>query len=278
MVDNMSLQQARDCVNILLMNLNGEEGSLNLQSVATVESASPFRAAPNLLTLLRIFLVPFLMIAVIQRHFALAFGLFLMAAATDAMDGLLARLLRQRTRLGQYLDPIADKLMLSSLFLVFTSMGILEPYIAVIVFGRDIGMLLTAWILYNLTDVRDFHPTFLGKANSFSQVVAVGAVLLSLIPGEAWGVSGQNWIAEIRALALDMTILLTVASGFHYALVASRRIGAAVQEHTGASPAGVQTPDARPAVPGGSLSKHLRPGQKTPSATTKNPVRSGSVH
>jgi cardiolipin synthase len=174
--------------------------------------------------MLRICLVPLLVMAVLQRRFPLAFGIFLIAAVTDAMDGLLARMLRQHTRLGQYLDPIADKLLLSSLFLVFTSMGILEPYIAVIVFGRDIGMLLVAGILYKTTSVRDFHPTFLGKANSFSQVVAVGVVLLSLIPDQPWGMAG---IATARAVALNTTILLTVASGFHYALVASKRIGLA---------------------------------------------------
>ena len=174
--------------------------------------------APNLLTLLRIFLAPFLVIAVMERRFALAFALFLIAACTDAMDGLLARWLRQRTMLGQYLDPVADKLLLSSLFLVFTRMGILEPRVAILVFGRDIGMLLTAVILYATTDLRDFHPSLLGKANSFSQVVAIGVVLLSLI-------YQQPWVTTARVAMLDAVIFLTVTSGFHYAWVASQRIG-----------------------------------------------------
>jgi cardiolipin synthase len=106
-------------------------------------------------------------------------------------------------------------------------MGILEPYIAVIVFGRDIGMLLTAWIVYNLTNVRDFRPTLLGKANSFSQVVSIGVVLLSLIPDQAWESWGQEWILVARSFTMNTTLLLTVASGFHYALVASKRIGIA---------------------------------------------------
>jgi cardiolipin synthase len=174
--------------------------------------------APNLLTLLRIFLAPFLVIAVLERRFELAFLLFLVAASTDAMDGLLARWLSQRTMLGQYLDPVADKLMLSSLFLVLTRMGILEPRVAILVFGRDIGMLLTAVVLYATTNLRDFHPSLLGKANSLSQVMAVGVVLLDLI-------YQRPWVDLTRDVMIDATILLTIISGFHYAWVASKRIG-----------------------------------------------------
>ena len=174
--------------------------------------------APNLLTLLRILVAPLLVIAVLEHRFEAAFVLFVMAASTDAMDGLLARWLRQRTMLGQYLDPVADKLLLSSLFLVLTWMGILDPRVAVLVFGRDIGMMLTAVILYTTTPLRDFHPSLMGKANSFSQVVAIGVVLLDLI-------YQRPWVDTARTAMLDATIFLTVASGFHYAWVASKRIG-----------------------------------------------------
>ena len=200
------------------MSTGREAADLNLSGITPV---NPLLAAPNLLTMVRIALTPFLVITVLEHRFALAFGLFLVAAITDAMDGTLARILRQRTRLGQYLDPIADKVMLSSLFLVLTWMGVLEPRIAAVVFGRDIGMLLVAWILYNTTSLRDFHPTFLGKANSFSQVVAIGFVLLSQTPDQAWA---QPWVNEGRTISLNVTMILTVASGFHYAMVASRRL------------------------------------------------------
>jgi cardiolipin synthase len=195
-------------------NLSG----LNLAPVVGASRRNPLRMAPNLLTLLRIFLVPFLIVAVLERRFELAFALFLVAAFTDALDGLLARWLSQRTMLGQYLDPVADKLMLSSLFLVLTWMRILEPRVAILVFGRDIGMLLTAVILYATTNLRDFHPSLLGKANSFSQVMAIGLVLLDLI-------YTRPWVNTARVVMLDATIFLTVASGFHYAWVASQRIG-----------------------------------------------------
>jgi cardiolipin synthase len=196
-----------------------------LRASPKAQRGNPLRTAPNVLTLLRIFLAPFLVIAVLERRFVPAFVLFLMAAGTDAMDGLLARWLRQRTMLGQYLDPVADKLLLSSLFLVLTYMGILEPRVAVLVFGRDLGMLLTAVILYATTDLRDFHPSLLGKANSFSQVLAIGVVLLSLI-------DPQPWVTSARIAMLDATIALTVLSGFHYAWVASQRIGLVTPSET----------------------------------------------
>jgi len=200
------------------MSTGPDVTGLNIHPLAHAQRGNPLRMAPNLLTLLRIVLAPFLVVAVIQRRFELAFALFLMAACTDAMDGLLARWLRQRTMLGQYLDPVADKLLLSSLFLVLTRMGILEPRVTVVVFGRDIGMLITAAILYRITNLRDFHPSLLGKANSFSQVVTIGVVLLNLI-------YQQPWVTTARVAMLDATIFLTVASGFHYAWVASQRLG-----------------------------------------------------
>ncbi len=200
------------------MSTSSNISGLNLPAVAHASRRNPLRMAPNLLTLLRIFLVPILIVAVLERRFQVAFALFLVAAFTDAMDGLLARWLSQHTMLGQYLDPVADKLMLSSLFLVLTWMGILEPRVAILVFGRDIGMLLTAVILYATANLRDFHPSLLGKANSFSQVLAIGMVLLDLI-------YARSWVLTAREAMLDATMILTVASGFHYAWVASQRIG-----------------------------------------------------
>ncbi len=143
----------------------------------------------------------------------------MIAACTDIMDGMVARWLKQGTVLGQYLDPAADKLLLSSLFIVLTVMKILDPKIALVVFGRDLGMSLSAAIIYGLVKLKDFRPTRLGKANSFSQVVAIGLVLLSLV-------NARPFILALRQGALDATIFLTVVSGFHYAWVVSQRIDA----------------------------------------------------
>jgi cardiolipin synthase len=205
----------------LVMSTGPDVTSLNMHGIsagAGMRRVNSLRSAPNLLTMLRIFLAPVLVVSVLERRFVYAFALFMMAAFTDAIDGTLARWLRQRTMLGQYLDPIADKLMLSSLFLVLTFEGLMDPSVTVLVFGRDIGMTLTAVILYYTVGLRDFRPSLLGKANSVSQVLAVGSVLLSQI-------NHDPWVSLTREVMLDATMALTVLTGFHYALVASKRIG-----------------------------------------------------
>ena len=124
---------------------------------------SQFRAAPNLLTLMRLFIIPFLVIAILDGHDRTAFGLFLLAGVSDALDGLLARMLKQKTTLGQYLDPIADKLLLSTLFVVLTHVGLIPLYVTVLVFSRDVGILLISTLLYMTNTLRDFRPSLFGK-------------------------------------------------------------------------------------------------------------------
>ena len=195
--------------------------------------ANPFRTAPNLLTLLRICLAPFLVAAIFGNHYALGFGLFVAAGLTDALDGALARTLKQRSMFGQYLDPVADKLLLSTLFLVLMHQGLIPTTVTVLVFGRDVGILLVAAILYAAAGRREFHPSIFGKANTLSQICAVAAVLLHQL-------TPALWVADFRAVALDATMVLTVASGLHYAWVASRRSGAAA---VSAAPARQNGPD-----------------------------------
>ena len=139
---------------------------------------NPLRSAPNLLTLMRICMAPFLVAAILEGHFLLSFILFVAAGLTDALDGLLARLLKQRSMLGQYLDPVADKLLLSTLFLVLFYKGLMPGTVTVLVFGRDVGILLVSAILYAAVGRREFHPSIFGKANTLAQISAVAAVLL----------------------------------------------------------------------------------------------------
>jgi cardiolipin synthase len=183
-----------------------------------------YRTAPNLLTLMRICLAPFLVAAILERHFALSFGLFVAAGLTDALDGLLARYLKQRSMLGEYLDPVADKLLLSTLFLVLTHMGLIPMRVTVLVFGRDVGILVVAAILYAATGRRDFGPSLIGKANTLVQVAAVAAVLLQAMLLDHY--ASVRWVAVFEAWALYATMALTVASGLQYAWIAARRVGA----------------------------------------------------
>jgi cardiolipin synthase (CMP-forming) len=181
---------------------------------------NPLRNAPNLLTVMRICLAPFLVAAILENRFGLSFALFIAAGLTDALDGVLARVLKQRTILGQYLDPVADKLLLSTLFLVLMYKGLMPTTVTILVFGRDVGILLVAAVLYAVAGRREFGPSIFGKANTVAQVMAVAVVLLHQL-------TTVKWVVILRLVALDATVGLTVASGLHYAwIIASHRSSA----------------------------------------------------
>jgi cardiolipin synthase (CMP-forming) len=150
----------------------------------------------------------------------LGFILFVAAGLTDALDGTLARVLKQRSMLGHYLDPVADKLLLSTLFLVLLHKGLMPVTVTVLVFGRDVIILLVAALLYAAVGRREFHPSIFGKANTLAQIAAVAAVILHQL-------TAAYWVVMFRKVALDATVALTVASGLHYAWLVSRRPGAA---------------------------------------------------
>jgi cardiolipin synthase len=186
----------------------------------SIPRQNPLRTMPNLLTIARICLAPFLVTAILERRFGLSFILFVAAGFTDALDGTLARILKQRSMLGQYLDPVADKLLLSTLFVVLTHLGLIPARITVLVFGRDLGILVVAALLYAAVGRREFAPSIFGKANTVAQVTAVSVVLLQQV-------YPAHWVLWLRPVALDATIILTVASGLHYAWLVTRRSGPA---------------------------------------------------
>jgi cardiolipin synthase len=186
---------------------------------------NPLRTMPNLLTVSRICLAPFLISAILERRFQLSFVLFVVAGLTDALDGGLARILKQRTILGQYLDPVADKLLLSTLFLVLTHMNLIPTRVTILVFSRDLGILVVAALLYAAVGRREFKPSFFGKASTVAQIFAVGLVLLLQF-------DSARWVLLSRSFSLDATVVLTVASGLHYAWTVTRRSGS----HSGAAP------------------------------------------
>jgi cardiolipin synthase (CMP-forming) len=186
---------------------------------------NPFRTAPNLLTLLRICLAPFLVAAILENRFELSFILFLGAGLTDVLDGILARVLQQRTMLGQYLDPVADKLLLSTLFVVLLYKGLMPTEVTVMVLGRDVGILFVSAILYAAAGRREFQPSVFGKANTLAQVTAVAVVLLHQL-------TQAPWVVILRQFALYATMLFTVVSGLHYAWIAAGRPGARVANGT----------------------------------------------
>jgi cardiolipin synthase len=178
---------------------------------------SQFRAAPNLLTLMRLFIIPFLLIEILDGHYGIAFALFMLAGISDALDGLLARWLSQKTTLGQYLDPIADKLLLSSLFVVLTHVGMIPLYVTVLVFSRDVGILLISTLLFVTGTLRDFRPSVFGKLNTFVQIVALIAVLCQKL-----FVSPE--LATFRDILVRAIAVLAPLSAAQYAWIVVRRM------------------------------------------------------
>ena len=177
------------------------------------------RAAPNLLTLLRLFILPFLVIEILDNNFPVAFALFLVAGLTDGLDGLLARWLSQRTTLGQYMDPIADKLLLSTLFVVLTHATLIPRYVTVLVFSRDLGILLISMLLFATGTMRDFRPSLLGKGNTLIQILGVVSVLLERL----WP---APWLSMIAGGLLRVIAVLAPVSAAQYAWIVFRRINA----------------------------------------------------
>ena len=134
---------------------------------------SQLLTAPNQITLLRLIFIPFVIITIVDGNWPWALGLLIAAGLSDALDGLLARALHQQTLLGQYLDPLADKLLLSSLFLVLSFVKKIPWKYTVLVFSRDVCIVATAVVLYATVGFRDFRPSIFGKINTFCQIAAV---------------------------------------------------------------------------------------------------------
>ena len=169
------------------------------------------RSAPNLLTLARLIFIPFIVIAVLDDHYFWALTLFIVAGITDGLDGLLARLLKQKTLLGQYLDPIADKLLLSTMFLVLSTMHKIRWTVTVLVFSRDIIIVIVCTLLYVTGALKIFRPSWFGKANTVAQIATVPVVMLHQM-------SDSRWIADLTNVGIWATVGLTIVSGVHYVL------------------------------------------------------------
>jgi len=186
---------------------------------------SELLTAPNQLTLLRMIFVPFIVIHLVSGRYLWALVVFVIAGFSDGLDGLLARMLHQQTVLGQYLDPIADKLLLSTMFLVLSILHKIPWKYTVLVFSRDISILAASAVLFAIAGLRNFSPSIFGKANTFSQICAVFFVLLFEVrPLRA------IWIA--RTVFLRATFFFTILSALHYVILVQQRL----REHTHALP------------------------------------------
>jgi cardiolipin synthase (CMP-forming) len=187
---------------------------------------SQLRSTPNLLTLLRLIFIPFVIIAVQQHRYTWALAIFVVAGITDGLDGLLARLMEQKTTLGQYLDPIADKLLLSTMFLILSLTHVIRWPVTVLVFSRDIMILIVCTLLYATGTMKVFRPSWLGKANTLAQIITVPFSLLAETSPLRWIHVGKHW-------GIYMTVTLTILSGIHYVV----RLAFDLRHSPGKSPA-----------------------------------------
>jgi cardiolipin synthase len=165
----------------------------------------------NLFTLLRLALVPFVVRAILQGDHVLALVLCVIAGFTDILDGAFARGFNLGSQTGAYLDPIADKCLLSGIFLALGSSGIVPWWFVAVVFGRDLYILVAVLAFIGLTKVRKFPPSIWGKACTFVQI-STAVVLMT-----------RNILNLPVLLALSSAMLwvcaaFTIWSGLHYTL------------------------------------------------------------
>jgi cardiolipin synthase len=183
---------------------------------------SQILTAPNQLTLLRMIFVPFIVIELVEGRYLRALILFVIAGFSDGLDGQLARRLHQQTLLGQYLDPIADKLLLSTLFLVLSILHKIPWKFTVLVFSRDISILAASAVLFAIAGLRNFQPSIFGKANTFSQIAAVFFVML-------FSIRPDRWIWITRTVFLRATFSFTIISALHYVILVQQRLRSQAQ-------------------------------------------------
>ncbi len=187
---------------------------------------------PNFLSLARMGLIPLFIIAVLDGESRKALLIFAIAGLTDAVDGAIARFWNQESPLGAYLDPVADKLLLTSAYVVLSfptlNQGAQIPlWVTVLVLARDVLMVAVALILYLAVGIKKFPPSVLGKINTLFQVAAVVLVLFSAI---------LRQLEPIASWTLMAVAVLTVVSGLNYVYRYSRMPQAA--------PQGPERPDA----------------------------------
>lgn len=172
---------------------------------------------PNQLTFLRLAFLPFFIIAIKYEHYEVALGILVAAGLSDGLDGLLARGLNQKTPLGAYLDPIADKLLLSSSYFVLALKGKIGWWLAILVLGRDVLLLAACAVILLTVGYRPFPPSIWGKATTFFEIALIVLVLVLAV----W-YRENLWIA--RQVCAYVVAALVVISGLHYSIVVARRL------------------------------------------------------
>jgi cardiolipin synthase (CMP-forming) len=167
------------------------------------------RYIPNLITSLRLIASPLLAVLLLQNRFQEALATVVVAGVTDGLDGYAARRLNARGQTGVVLDPIADKVMLVTLFVVLAAIGRIPSWLLFLVLVRDLVIVVGAILLRVLRGFRKFVPVTVGKVSTFFQIIFVGFVLLeAAFPHPA--------VRFLKQVALALTALFTFWSGVLY--------------------------------------------------------------
>ena len=179
---------------------------------------------PNVLTVFRMALIPVFVSLLFYQKFLLALGVFVVAGITDGLDGLLARRFHQQSPLGRILDPIADKMMLVTSFVVLSMRGVypipipkhlpIPFWVTITVISRDVFILVGAAAINTVTGFRAFQPSLPGKVSTVVQIVSLATVMLAAQTRIGTGYYLPTVYASVFALAL--------ISGIHYIFFVSR--------------------------------------------------------
>jgi cardiolipin synthase len=157
---------------------------------------------PNLFTLLRVLMTPYILQELSHGHYMTAGWTFGAAAFTDTLDGTIARRFGQESRVGRYLDPIADKLLLCSIYLGLMLGQALPAWVVAVVFGRDLWILGLSAIALRFTKFRELRPSVWGKASTFAQIMtAVGVMAAHAYQNPLFGRISDSLIWAVVALA-----------------------------------------------------------------------------
>jgi cardiolipin synthase len=179
---------------------------------------------PNLITVIRLLLIPLFVIFLLENRMDLALLAFVAASISDALDGFLARILKQKTLFGAYVDPLADKLLLATAFVTLAAMRQLPGWLAVVVVSRDVIILGGITILLLNNRSMTIQPTLDSKITTFFQLLTICFFL------------GQKHIADywfLNIYIVGITALLTLFSGLHYVIIGFKILGRA-DEHPAA--------------------------------------------
>jgi cardiolipin synthase len=164
---------------------------------------------PNFLTLMRIIAVPAFLILVSNRHYGAGLVLFVAAGITDAVDGVLARLMNSKSDLGASLDPLADKMLLVSSFVILTWLGVIPSWLMILVLSRDAVILTGYLVIYFVSTPIEVNPTAAGKLNTFLEMLTIGFALVTLARPDIL-------MANVNLTAWYLTAVTIAISGVHY--------------------------------------------------------------